>query len=244
MFCDKTQSDVSTSGSPLTTLPLLNLQAVRVGNAEHIGFSAVFNYCLIDVFLGGRFEYYGSEVVGYSLNNDDTAENPMCSAFPTLTMCRFNAGGVVLNSVDKISTLCVLSQNIINQKIYLFLWFWMIILMVACAINSLYRIALIALPAMRKYELVWLINTKRKRGKILDNDNVVRHNWQEFNKIGTWFLMCQIGRNSNPYYFRQFLQSLVDREMEKNKKSSCRSANGTEDRNSDIEEGSLKKPLF
>ena len=166
----------------------------------------------------------------------------MCSAFPTLTSCDFRYGGVSANSVNNIDTLCVLSQNIINSKIYLFLWFWMIILVISCAINSIYRITLFVFSGVRKQELVWLIRTKRRKGQFLDKDNVVRDSWRDINKIGNWFLMCQIGRNSNPYYFRQFLQNLI--ENDQNRRKSKTSSIGVEKNNLDMEEGTLEKPLF
>jgi len=199
----------------------------------------IFNFCLIDVFLGGRFSSYGSDVVNYLIQKDPNAQeqegNPMCSAFPTLTACKFKFGGVVKNSVDEEVSLCVLSQNIINQKIYLFLWFWMILLMVAAAINTIFRLCLIFVPNMRKMTIIAWMNTKRKRGAFLDQDNVVSRNCLEMNRIGNWFLMDQIGKNSNPYYFRKFLYSVYENDMREN---------GRKQSTTDNEEGTVKVPLF
>jgi hypothetical protein len=203
--------------------------------------AAIFNFYLIDMHLGGRFKYYGSDVVAYSATNDRFLENPICSAFPTMTSCDVRFAGVN-GATDIKNTLCILPQNIINGKIYLAIWFWMVILLIACAINAIYRIAQVVVVGMRKRELVCLINTRRMRAEFLDKDNIVREHWKELNKIGSWFLMCQIGRNSNPYYFRQFLQCLI--ENDKDKKKSTRSINGVGEENVDIEEGTLKKPLF
>jgi len=169
------------------------------------------------------------------------AENPICSAFPTLTSCTVKFAGVVKGSVDVENILCILSQNIINGKIYLVIWFWMVILLIACAINTIYRIALLVVSAVRKNELVCLINTRRRRAEFLDKDTIVREHWEELNRIGTWFLMCQIGRNSNPYYFREFLLCLI--EEDKKRKCGKRSTNGLEETKLDMEEGTLKKIL-
>ena len=49
--------------------------------------------------------------------------NPMCSVFPTVTSCNIpnvGAGG----GEQMHNGLCVLTQNIINEKIYLVLWWW------------------------------------------------------------------------------------------------------------------------
>ena len=47
----------------------------------------------------------------------------MCSVFPTVTSCNIpnvGAGG----GEQMHNGLCVLTQNIINEKIYLVLWWW------------------------------------------------------------------------------------------------------------------------
>ena len=45
--------------------------------------------------------------------------------------------------------LCVLPSNIINEKIYIFVWFWLIALAAVTAAFLLYRVAVIAGPAIR-----------------------------------------------------------------------------------------------
>ena len=206
--------------------------------------AVIFNFCLIDLFLGGRFKYYGSDVAKFLLNIEDTdlfPEDPMCSAFPTLTACNVKAGGVVLGSVDNQSIICILSQNIINQKIYLALWFWMILLIISCSLNTIYRIVLLLVPALRKAELVALINTKRRQSDFLEKDTIVRNNWEESCRIGNWFLMQQIGRNSNPYYFRHFLQSLM--ELDQKKGIAVYSDNIEEKKDADVDDGAMNEPL-
>jgi hypothetical protein len=134
-----------------------------------------------------------------------------------------------------------LSQNIINGKIYIVIWFWMVLLLVASAINFIYRVAMTAVSGLRKHELVWLINTRRRRTEFLEKDTIVKEHWKEPNKIGSWFLMCQIGRNSNQYYFREFLQCLI--EEDKNSSRATNRTNSSGDKDFDVEEGTLKKPL-
>ena len=46
--------------------------------------------------------------------------------------------------------MCVLALNIINEKIYVTLWFWFIILVVVTVLYMLYVLAVITMPGMRK----------------------------------------------------------------------------------------------
>ena len=55
------------------------------------------------------------------------AKNPMCAAFPRIASCtyyRFGSAGKESN----INALCILSLNNINDKVFLVLWWWFLIL--------------------------------------------------------------------------------------------------------------------
>ena len=47
--------------------------------------------------------------------------------------------------------ICVLPNNIVHQKFYLFLWFWLIFLVTASVLLLLYRLALYLVPSFRSF---------------------------------------------------------------------------------------------
>ncbi len=63
--------------------------------------------------------------------------------------------------------MCVLAMNIINEKIYVFLWFWFIILAVLTLFYLFFILGVIAVPAMRKVMVErnakWDIKVNRKK---------------------------------------------------------------------------------
>ena len=65
-------------------------------------------------------------------------EDPMARVFPKMTKCTFHKFGPS-GTVEKFDGLCVLPLNIINEKIYVFLWFWFIILTVVTGMQVIYR---------------------------------------------------------------------------------------------------------
>ena len=67
---------------------------------------------------------------------------------PQVTKCTFHKYGPS-GTVMKHDGLCVLPSNIINEKIYIFVWFWLIALAAVTAAFLLYRVAVIAGPAIR-----------------------------------------------------------------------------------------------
>ena len=168
----------------------------------------VVNYYLINTFLGGRFSTYGADVIAYSqadpMNRDDIYD-PMCDAFPTLVNCRTNNFGVN-GIVQQQSTLCILGQNIINEKIYLFLWFWFVFMYITAIVTFFSYVAIIMLPSYRRNQILYHTRSKLSQRELVDS---LAHNWNSVNTIGNWFILHQIGRNSNAYFFRRFLSYLT-----------------------------------
>ena len=123
---------------------------------------------MTDIFLHRKFRMYGWDVVqyySYSLqqrNDPDLAiRNPMCTVFPTITSCSVpNVGASGVAQVH--NGLCVLTQNIINEKIYLVLWWWYAILAPVSVLFIAYRIITIFFQGVRfglLYRTVSLLST-------------------------------------------------------------------------------------
>merc|ERR1712241_1412389 len=106
---------------------------------------------------------------------------------------------------------CILQTGGVNREvdrkshICLLLWFWFIILFIASGIIVIYRCLAVTQPWFRRARLQGLIRTRIKTTALEQIE-------KRYNGLGDWFLLCQIGRNATPYYFRSFL-----REVAKNK---------------------------
>merc|ERR1719430_1533 len=77
-------------------------------------------------FLGGEFTAYGSRVVDFMNQDPSERTDPMYKVFPRITKCTFHRYGPS-GSIERHDALCVLSINVLNEKIYLTLWFWFLI---------------------------------------------------------------------------------------------------------------------
>ena len=92
-----------------------------------------------------------------------------------------------------------MSQNIINEKVYLFLWFWFVLLGVASGIQLIFEIAVLSMGAVRS----WLILQQ------FDGTD----DWQMKDFVlnlglGDWFVLHQIGKNTNEEFFHAFIKNL------------------------------------
>lgn len=81
--------------------------------------------------------------------NQEQRSDPMVEVFPRVTKCTFHKFGAS-GTIQKFDALCVLALNILNEKIYIFLWFWFIILAIMSAMALLYSMAVVLLPSTRE----------------------------------------------------------------------------------------------
>lgn len=111
--------------------------------------NVIVNIWMVDKFLGGAFMTYGTDVLRLSNMNQENRSDPMVEVFPRVTKCNFYKYGTS-GSIQKHDALCVLALNILNEKIYIFLWFWFIILAVLSACAVIYSALVVMLPSTRE----------------------------------------------------------------------------------------------
>ncbi len=125
------------------------LYALRYFACEVLNFvNVIAQISFIDFFVGGEFLAYGLDVINYSEMEPEERPDPMHVVFPKLTKCTFHKYGPS-GTVQKLDGLCVLPLNIINEKIFIFLWFWLVVVAAITGVFLLYRLAVLAGPQIR-----------------------------------------------------------------------------------------------
>lgn len=99
-------------------------------------------------FLNGRFLYYGYNLI----TNTNPGYSPMVEVFPKLTKCTYFKYGSS-GSMESRDALCVLPLNVVNEKLYTFLWVWFYLLTILSAYNLLQRAVMLASKCFRVYVL-------------------------------------------------------------------------------------------
>ena len=74
--------------------------------------------------------------------------NPMCATFPLDTSCSLPIIGAA-GGETTLNGICVLSQNIFNQKMYLVIWWWLTILICISPLCMIYRLVTIFFDPFR-----------------------------------------------------------------------------------------------
>lgn len=97
---------------------------------------------LMDVFFGGQFTTYGSEVLSVTAMDMEKRVDPMAKVFPKMSKCTFHQYGPS-GTIQNHDGLCILPINSINEKIYIFLWFWFLALMIWTFLFFCFRVVTI-----------------------------------------------------------------------------------------------------
>lgn len=183
-----------------TNLHTQNFYAIRFFICEVLNFiNVVLQIYFMDYFLDGEFSTYGSDVLSFTNMDQEARGDPMARVFPKVTKCTFRKYGPS-GSIQNFDGLCVLPLNIVNEKIYVFLWFWFILLTVVTGLSLVYRFAVVMGPQVRLYLL-------RARSRLSSQEQIetIARKCQ----IGDWFVLYQLGKNIDPLIFKELVSDLA-----------------------------------
>ena len=114
----------------------------------------------IDFFVGGEFLTYGLQTMKQHYMEPHERSDPMSIVFPKMTKCTFHKYGSS-GSLESIDGLCVLPLNVANEKIFIFLFFYLGSIALITSFHLIYRVACL-MPFVRINHIlakVWNIIT-------------------------------------------------------------------------------------
>jgi len=157
----------------------------------------LLNMFMCDMLLINKFWTYGIEVLDFLKSYQPYGEmthNPMCELFPTEVACYITIGART-GGKDINNYLCILSNNLFNQKYFLLVWLWWVCLIVASVMGMVYRVARIMMPELSRSLLRFKV-----RGDRWQMDNL--------HLTGADYFMLDRMRDSLPH--RQFKDVLEE----------------------------------
>ena len=152
-------------------------------------------------FLNGYWTRYWHVLSTVSLYNWDIWNYHTSQIFPKLAKCTvftYGMGGSINNN----DALCMLPLNILNEKIFAFLWLWFILITLLAATKILFNLCLIFSSKLR-------IQMLRMRV----NDDISYYQVRTIlmaRSFADWFLLYKMSLNVNPLFFRNLLLELHD----------------------------------
>jgi len=155
----------------------------------------------VQIFLGGQFLRLGWDWLIYSHNNN--YQDPLIRIFPRMTKCLFHKYGYS-GSIESHDALCFLTLNIVNEKIYVVLWFWFAFLFVITSLGLFNRVFLVLFPSYRYFKLTRLAPSTDKK--------YLRH---LTSRVGNWFILHHMCKNMKPSHFKDLINYLVKEHFDK-----------------------------
>merc|ERR1712032_529743 len=212
-----------------STLNTHNYWAIRMLLCELLFFvNVVFNIFLIDAFLGGEFSTYGLEVATFVGQDPQYRRDPMSRVFPRVTKCIYEKFGQS-GTTETHDALCLLPINVVNEKIYVFLWFWLLLLALITSLFVVFRLVVFCNTSF----LGGLIRRKLRHRHCAAA--ALRNVTKKF-QLGDWRLFHLLLHNMNPLVFAEFV---IELDLQAGKGSDGLTSDATEN-NTD----SLQKPLL
>ena len=122
---------------------------------------------------------------------------PLELIFPKVTSCTHKDHGVS-GSIQKFHAKCLLPLNVLNEKIFLVLWFWYAMLICLSILQLLIRLSLFALPC--EFFLAWHCHCRLRKHA---------HHLAKSLSFGQCFQLVQIARNVTAAQFDQLIEILA-----------------------------------
>lgn len=163
-------------------------------------FNIIGQMFLMDRFLGYEFSSFGADVIRMASLDDDERIDPMATVFPKMTKCDFHIYGPS-GTIEKYDSLCLLPINIINEKMFVFLWFWFVGLVIWTFLHQAGRF-------MSLINGYWRTMQLRQYGSMNTDDLEVI---LKVGGYGDWFLLIQLGKYMHPGVFHDLLADLLHR---------------------------------
>lgn len=169
----------------------------------------------VDVFLGGEFSTFGMNAINFLDADPENRIDPMATVFPRVTKCTYRKYGPS-GTIQNHDAMCVMPINIVNEKIYVFLWFWLILMSALSVFSLIHHIFMMVTPSVNKMVL---------RSRSMNQaDLPLEEMGREF-ELGDWKLLMLLSRNMEPLVFGEFIRELFQAMKDANANANAAAAN-------------------
>ncbi|XP_053601942.1 innexin inx7-like [Plodia interpunctella] len=194
------------------------LITMEVLNLLHL----IIQIWITNSFLGGNFLTLGSDWWNYDYR-DQNATDPLEILFPMMTKCIFNKFGPS-GTIIHHDIMCVMSLNVLYEKIYTILWFWFLILMMLSLLAVIWRIASYNLYR-RTPRMTQLLYRRVTPGRL--HVDVIAYVIKRCH-YADWLFLYYLAKNMPGFLFEELFNRLYDelKQQEGDSKSSADDGNG------------------
>lgn len=161
---------------------------------------------ILNEVLSIKFSIYGYEVFKWMIYNYDWTTSPHV-AFPRVTMCDLTVRR--LGNLHRYTVQCTLPINLYNEKIYMFLWFWMVFVAICTAFSL---VTWIVRAAAVRDRVIYIKNHLKMMEKLENpaDEKKAEEFTKNYLRPDGIFLLRLIGHNTNTLTVTEIICSLWD----------------------------------
>ncbi|XP_023340611.1 innexin inx2 [Eurytemora carolleeae] len=160
--------------------------------------NVLFQIYFVNYFLGGVFSTYGSDVISVSQEDPELRNDAMDKVFPKVAKCTFERYGPS-GTIENADGLCLLPLNILNEKIYIVLWFWFIALATVSGVQLVWRMGTLFSRTVRTHYL-------RRKSYLSASEKDVTTVCNNIT-LGDWFILILISENIDAQIFSELVRN-------------------------------------
>ncbi|EDV96488.1 innexin inx4 [Drosophila grimshawi] len=161
---------------------------------------SIINILLLNVFLDGFWSHYVKALSAVPAYNWDEWNRITTHMFPKIAKCEiFKFGGS--GTLESVDNLCLLPLNNLNEKIFLFLWVWFLLMALLAGLKLMYRLAIVFHRGLR-FQLL------RAKSRFMPFSSLKRA-LCEFS-CGDWFMLMRVSNNMSYELFHQLMKLIHD----------------------------------
>lgn len=165
--------------------------------------NVICQFSLLNAFLGNYYSAYGIEVVYNLYSNQPMKPHPR---FPRVVFCDYKILRLA-NQVHPHTVQCFLPINLFNEKVFIFLWFWLVFVFVTTFGNFLFWIWRILFSQNRR-KYVW--KYLKQYGEVTTSlhKKVCQKFADDYLRDDGIFVLRLIAKNSNHLLLGDLIQQL------------------------------------
>lgn len=164
--------------------------------------NAIGQLFILNEFLGTNYNAYGLEVMQHLVEGIEMVDS---IRFPRVTLCDFKIRK--LATVQSYTVQCVLPINLFNEKIFIFIWFWLVFVAVLSSANFLVWCYTMIFRQHRVRYLKKFLRINDCYKSELDKKMAVKFAEQYLRQDGI-FVLRLVGKNANDVLVSEIILQL------------------------------------
>ena len=165
-------------------------------------FNVISQFFILNAFLSMEFSVYGWEVLQALMVNGELDDTPR---FPRVTLCDFEIRQ--MGNLQRYTVQCVLPINLFNEKIFIFLWFWLLLVSIV-SVGSYISWLYYTLVGVNRYRYAKKYLRMNDHIKNQMDGKLARRFADEYLRDDGIFVLRVVGKNSSELVLTDLVNDL------------------------------------